>query len=188
MKFEDDIVRGCRYILEYMFTYWHACTCDKIIDKLDDILQTPFWKGHFWLKTFEFSRKFHWNMFLIVYLTTCHHWFRWWLGIEQATSRHPNQWRLILLMHICVTRPQWVKQALHQRSGGRQPISFFLVGILFQCVPARWVVAATCRPPSMPDRVPSYRQPPWSPAYPRQPCHQGHLPTTGQDGDYITYW
>ena len=37
------------------------------------------------------------------------HWFRWWLGAKKATSHYLNQWWSSLLMHIWVTRPQWVK-------------------------------------------------------------------------------
>ena len=38
-------------------------------------------------------------------------WFRWWLGAAQVTSRYLNQWRLSLLTHICVTRPQIIHTA-----------------------------------------------------------------------------
>ena len=33
-------------------------------------------------------------MFLRVQLTIVHHWFRWWLGADQATSHYLNQWWL----------------------------------------------------------------------------------------------
>ena len=31
------------------------------------------------------------------------------LGTDQATSHYLNQWWYSLLIHICITRPQWVK-------------------------------------------------------------------------------
>ena len=33
-------------------------------------------------------------------LTVCHHWFRKWLGIAQATSHYPTQWWPSSLTHI----------------------------------------------------------------------------------------
>ena len=48
-------------------------------------------------------------MFPRVQLTLFHHLFRKWPGTGQATSHYLNQWWLNLMMHICVTRPQWVK-------------------------------------------------------------------------------
>ena len=43
---------------------------------------------------FEFWLKFHWSLFLGVQLTISQHWFRWWLGADQATSHYLNQWWL----------------------------------------------------------------------------------------------
>ena len=40
---------------------------------------------------FEFRLKFHWSLFPRVQLTIFHHWFRWWLGADQATSHYLNQ-------------------------------------------------------------------------------------------------
>ena len=48
-------------------------------------------------------------MFPRVTLTISEHWFRLWLGADPSTSHYLNQWWPDLLMHICVTRPQWVK-------------------------------------------------------------------------------
>ena len=56
----------------------------------------------------EFRLKFHWSLFLRVQLTIFQHWFRQWLGAEQATSHYLNQWWPSSTTHICVTRPQWV--------------------------------------------------------------------------------
>ena len=38
--------------------------------------------------------------------TKIHHWFRNWLGADQAKSYYLNQWWPTLLTHICVTRHQ----------------------------------------------------------------------------------
>ena len=58
------------------------------------IFQTTFSKGFSWMKIFEFRSKFHWNLFLRVQLTIFQHWFRSWLGANQATSHYLNQWLL----------------------------------------------------------------------------------------------
>ena len=47
------------------------------------------------MKMFEFRLKFHWSLFQRVQLTIFQHWFRWWLGADQATSHHLNQWWLV---------------------------------------------------------------------------------------------
>ena len=54
---------------------------------------------------YEFRLKVHWNLFKRVKLTIFQHWFREWLGADQATCHYLNQW--CLLTHKCVTRPQW---------------------------------------------------------------------------------
>ena len=41
--------------------------------------------------------------------TINHHWFRYCVVAEQATSHYLNEWWYSLLTHICTTRPQWVK-------------------------------------------------------------------------------
>ena len=43
-------------------------------------------------------------------LTTSQHWFRLWLGAEQATSHDLNQCWTSSLTHICGTRGRWVKE------------------------------------------------------------------------------
>ena len=49
-----------------------------------------FSKAFSWMKIYEFQLKFHWSLFV----TICQHWFRWWLGANQATSHYLNQWWL----------------------------------------------------------------------------------------------
>ena len=46
------------------------------------------------MKIYEFRLTFHWSLFLGVQLTIFQHWFRWWLGADQATSHYLNQWWL----------------------------------------------------------------------------------------------
>ena len=53
---------------------------------------------------YEFRWRFHWSLLLMFELTT----FQQWLGAYQATSHYLNQWWLVLLTHICITRPQWL--------------------------------------------------------------------------------
>ena len=47
-------------------------------------------------------------MFRVVELTIRQHWFRYWLGTEQVTSHYLSQWWPSVLMHTCITRPQWI--------------------------------------------------------------------------------
>ena len=48
---------------------------------------------------FRFS-ECHWNLFPSAQLTISQHWFRQWLGAEQATSHYLNQWWPSLLTYI----------------------------------------------------------------------------------------
>ena len=64
-------------------------------DKMDAISQTTFSIAFSWMKIFEYRLKLHWNLFLRVQLTIFQHWFRWWLGVSQATSHYLNQWWLV---------------------------------------------------------------------------------------------
>ena len=65
-------------------------------------MQTTFPNEIFWMKMFEFLK------FLEVQLTIFQHWFRKWLGAQQATTHYLNQWWPSSTANICVTRPQWV--------------------------------------------------------------------------------
>ena len=82
-------------------------------DKIGAIFQTTFSNAFSWMKMYQYQLKFHWSLFLRVQLTIFQHWFRWWLGAYQATSHYLKQWWYVLLMHICVTQPQWVNA--HQK-------------------------------------------------------------------------
>ena len=61
---------------------------------MDAISQTTFSYAFSWMKMFEYRLKFHWSLFLRVQLTISQHWFRWWLGSDQATSHYLDQWWL----------------------------------------------------------------------------------------------
>ena len=76
-------------------------------DKMAAILQNTFSNAFSWMKII-FWFKFHWDLFLRVKLTIIQHWFRLWLGTEQPTSHYLNQLWPSLVMHICISRPQWV--------------------------------------------------------------------------------
>ena len=54
--------------------------------------QTTFSNTFSWMKMYEFHLIFHWSLFLRFKLTTFQHWFRKWLGADQATSHCLNQW------------------------------------------------------------------------------------------------
>ena len=63
-------------------------------DKMAAIFQTTVSNPFSWMKMHEFWLKFHWSLFLMVRLTIFQHWFRKWLGADQATSHYLNQWWL----------------------------------------------------------------------------------------------
>ena len=64
-------------------------------DKMAAIFQTTFWNGFSSMKMYEYRLKFHLSLFLRVKLTIFRHWFRKWLGADQATSHFMNQWWLV---------------------------------------------------------------------------------------------
>ena len=64
-------------------------------DQMDDISQTTFSNAFSWMKMSEFRLKFCWSLYLMVKSTIPQHWLRYWLGADQATSHHLNQWCLV---------------------------------------------------------------------------------------------
>ena len=82
-------------------------------DILPAMFQTTFSNAFSWMIIHEFWLRFHWILYGRVQLTIFHHWFRQWLGTDQATSHYLDQWWPCLLMHMYVTRPQWVKCTLN---------------------------------------------------------------------------
>ena len=110
---------------EYMFTtdviirYTRALQliCSQHItpshpDKMAAISQTTFSNLFSSMKIFEFRFECHWNLFWRTQLTVSLHWFRWWLGAEQATSHYLNQCWPRSLTHICDARQRWVNIAI----------------------------------------------------------------------------
>ena len=67
------------------------------------------------MKRLAFWLKLHWSLFLRAQLTKTQHWFRWWLGAEQATIHHLNQCWLNSLTHICDTSWRWVNSLRSRR-------------------------------------------------------------------------
>ena len=63
-------------------------------DEMPVISQTTLSSAFSWMKMLEFRLKFHWSLFIRGQLTIFQHWFRWWLGADQATSHYLNQWWL----------------------------------------------------------------------------------------------
>ena len=53
-------------------------------DKIAAISQTTFSNAFSWMKINEFCLRFHWNLFLSCKLIIFQHWFRKWLGTDQA--------------------------------------------------------------------------------------------------------
>ena len=59
-----------------------------------------------WKKTFVFSFKFHWSLFLTALLIACQYWLMYGLETEQATSQYLGQWYTSSLTLFGVTWPQ----------------------------------------------------------------------------------
>ena len=78
------------------------------LDKVAAISQTTFSSAFSWMKRFGFLFKIHWNLFPSVQLIINQLCFRQWIGDVQATSHYLNQSWFILMMHMCVARPQRV--------------------------------------------------------------------------------
>ena len=89
---EDDVLKAPFFIVLYwihfILTHWGR-------HKMDAISQTTFWSAFSWMKMYEFRLRFHWSLFLRVQLTIFQHWFRKWLGADQATSHYLKQWWLV---------------------------------------------------------------------------------------------
>ena len=61
------------------------------IDKMAAISQATFSDAFSRMKNFVFWLEFHWSLFLRVQSRGSQHWFRLWLGAEQATSHYLDQ-------------------------------------------------------------------------------------------------
>ena len=49
-------------------------------DKMSALFKTTFWNAVSWMKMYEFRLRFHWWLFLCLWLTIFRYWFRNWLG------------------------------------------------------------------------------------------------------------
>ena len=59
------------------------------------IFQTTFSNAFSWMKMYKFRWEFHWSLFPGFQLTIFQHWFRYWLGADQATSHYLKQCWLV---------------------------------------------------------------------------------------------
>ena len=91
----------CQLIETYL-THWGR-------DEMLTISQTSFLSAFPWMINSVFWFKCHWSLFLSVQFTICRHWFRQWLGADQATSHYLQQCWSISLTHICGTWGRWVQ-------------------------------------------------------------------------------
>ena len=78
-----------------------------------------FCRRQFQMHFLEWKSPYFNSHFPRAQLIMMHHWFRWWLGPEQATSHYLSQWWSVSLTHICVTRPQWVSKVTNDCLGFR---------------------------------------------------------------------
>ena len=88
VQLTKDTSRGPVHWVKFILTHWGR-------DKMDAIFQTTFSNWYYWMKMYEFRLKFHWSLFLKFQLAIFQHWFRWWLGADQATSHYLNQWWIV---------------------------------------------------------------------------------------------
>ena len=95
------------YFVYMLFTITTCCTIVRK-DKMAANLQMTICKCICFMKNVVSWFKFCWNLFPVVQLTISQQWFSWWLRIKQMPSHYLSQWWPNLLMHICVTWPQWV--------------------------------------------------------------------------------
>ena len=78
-------------------------------DKMAAIFQMTFSNGFSLMKMYEFWLIFHWNMFLRIKLSAL---VQMLACTEQVARHYLNQLWFILLMHMCITQPQWVNEII----------------------------------------------------------------------------
>ena len=79
---------------------------------VDDIFKCIFLNAKY-----EFRLRFHWRLFLGVQLTIFQHWFQWWLGTDQMTSHHLNQWGLVYwYLYVSPGLSELMGQLYHEQS------------------------------------------------------------------------
>ena len=125
-------------IYTYIYTYWMWCggwvgVCftaflyqSVVLLSINTLrprkvaisFQRTFSNAFSWKKIYKFGLKFHWSFFLRVQLTMFHHWYL----VQIMAWRRPGDKPLSepmmvrLPTHICVTRPQWVKDIADELS------------------------------------------------------------------------
>ena len=75
------------------------------------IFQTTFSIALSWMKIYKLRSRFHWNLFPRVQLTIFQHWFQIMAWRRPGDKPLSEPMVVSLLMHICITRPQWVTGA-----------------------------------------------------------------------------
>ena len=99
-----------------MYAYKYRCTINSSINSSPPgqnvAISQTFSNAFSWMKIFIFWFEHQWSFFLRVQLTILQHWFRWWLGPDQATSHYLNQCWPNSLTHTCGTRGRWVNSYL----------------------------------------------------------------------------
>ena len=79
---------------------------------------------------YEFRLKFHWSLFLRIHSTIFQHWFRQWLGADQATSHCLNQLLLIYWrIYASLGLNDWIDQ--HQNIKSHKRCAHFMGCTLF---------------------------------------------------------
>ena len=79
------------------------------------ISQTTFSSAFSWMKMFNFRSKFHWSLFLRVWLTNIPSLVQIMAWCRPGDRPLSEPMMVSLLPHICVTRPQWVKPDQNNR-------------------------------------------------------------------------
>ena len=89
----------CKH-LTCLLTHWGQ-------DKMDVILHTTLSNAFSSMKIFEFGLKCHWRLFLSDYNSALVQVMAWRCPCDKALS---EPMLVCLLMHLCITRPHWVKE------------------------------------------------------------------------------
>ena len=87
---------------QHLSHHWNNCVSVIVINTLrprqngrhfpDDIFKWILLNENVWI-----SIRLHWSLILGVQLAISQHWFRQWLGADQATSHYLIQWRLVCI-------------------------------------------------------------------------------------------
>ena len=93
---ESSLTLNYRYVAMHWTTIGHCHTKhNKAEAKLPPLSQMTFSNAFSWMNMYEFCIKLHWDLFLKFELIIFQHWFKEWLGTDQATNHYLNQWWLV---------------------------------------------------------------------------------------------